>query len=145
MRWWMFGLIGGCVLLVATAVKLIGALARGVTGDSTVTEAVTFTAFLFGIGFVCGLVVWAGRHLYRRIGLAGDAIIGVAVLVVFFLACMLAFSPEMLGEKFLSGGLWMLGLAVVAGAIGGAWTGRDVRKQLAVRRPPSSHDRHRTP
>lgn len=136
MRWWMFGLIGGCVLLVATSVKFIRTLIAGATGEANPAEGVLFAVSLFGLGFVCGLIVWAGRGWYRRIGLVGDALVGVAVMVVFFLACMLAFSPEALGEKFLSSGLPMFGLAVLAGAIAGAWTGRDVRKRMASRQPP---------
>jgi hypothetical protein len=41
------------------------------------------------------------------------------------------FEPAMLGSKFSTGGAPMLGLAVVLGLIGGAWIGRDVRKELA--------------
>lgn len=137
-RWWQFGLIGGAVLLVATAVKLVRALAAGATGEGGMGETVGFAALLFGMGFLCGLVVWAGKGLYNRIGLAGDAIVGAAVLVVFFLACTQMFAPEILAEKFVWSGVLMLGLAVALGAFGGAWTGRDVRKQLAARRRPSS-------
>jgi hypothetical protein len=80
------------------------------------------------MGFVCGVVAWTGRGLYDRIGMAGDAIVGVAVMVVFFLACMIAFEPALLGSKFRVGGLPMLGLAIVVGAICGPWFGRDLRK-----------------
>lgn len=137
-RWWMFGLVGGVVLLVATAVKLIRAMVAGVTGEAGVAETAGFAAFLFGMGFVCGVIVWAGRGLYHRIGLAGDALVGAAVMVVFFLACTLVFAPDILAEKFTSSGVWMLALAVALGAFGGAWTGRDVRKQLAARRRPTA-------
>jgi hypothetical protein len=41
------------------------------------------------------------------------------------------FEPAMLGSKFSTGGAPMLGLAVLLGLIGGAWIGRDVRKELA--------------
>jgi hypothetical protein len=142
MRWWMFGLVGGGVLLVATAVKFVRVLVGGVGGEGGLLEALTFAALLFGVGFACGVIVWAGRGLYRWIGLAGDAVVGSVVMIVFFMACMLAFSPDLLAEKLFAGGLPMLGMAVVLGAIGGAWTGRDVRKQLSTRRPrtPASGD-----
>jgi hypothetical protein len=58
----------------------------------------------------------------------GDSIVGVAVAVVFFLACMIMFDLDLLGSKFATGGLPMLGLAIVAGAICGPWFARDLRK-----------------
>jgi hypothetical protein len=64
---------------------------------------VGFAAAIYGMGFVCGLVVWAGRGLYRKQGMVGDAIVGAAVVATLFLACMLLFAPDMLGAKFLSG------------------------------------------
>ena len=79
---------------------------------------------MFAMGFLCGLVAWTGRGLYDRIGMAGDSIVGIAVAVVFFLACMIAFAPDLLGAKFRNGGLPMLGLAIVAGAICGPWFAR---------------------
>ena len=126
-RWWQFGLVGGFTLSVATAVKLVLAIARGAAAEASVAEAIGFFALMFAMGFLCGVVVWAGRGLYHRIGMAGDSIVGVAVMVVFFLACMIAFAPDLLGPKFRNGGLPMLGLAVVLGAICGPWFGRDCR------------------
>jgi hypothetical protein len=52
-------------------------------------------------------------------------------MVAFFVSCMLLFEPEMLGAKFWNGGAPMLGLAVGIGLIGGAWIGRDLRKEWA--------------
>ncbi len=127
-RWWHFGLVGGFTLAVATAVKLVRAIARGGAGEANVPEAIGFFALMFAMGFLCGVVAWAGRGLYDRIGMAGDSIVGVAVAVVFFLACMIAFAPDLLGPKFRNGGLPMLGLAVVLGAICGPWFARDLRK-----------------
>jgi hypothetical protein len=82
------------------------------------------------MGFLCGVIVWAGRGLYGWFGMAGDAIVGLVVMVVFFVSCMLLFDPAMLGASFLSGGAPMLGLAVVIGLIAGPWLGRDLRKEL---------------
>ena len=61
----------------------------------------------------------------------GDAIVGMVVMVVFFLSCMLLFDQELLEKKLWSGGLPMLVLGAFAGLVGGAWTGRDLRKQWA--------------
>lgn len=136
LRWWQFGLIGGGVLSVATAVRFVRALAAGLAGEVSVGEAVGFPLFIFGMGFVSGLIVWDGRRLYRRIGLAGDGVVGAVVLVVFFVACMAVFDLDLLLTKFVYGGLPMLGLAVVIGTVAGAWIGRDVRKQFAAGQPP---------
>jgi hypothetical protein len=103
----------------------------GAGGAAEWGEAAGFAAAIFGMGFLCGVIVWAGRGLYRRFGMAGDALVGLAVMVCFFVSCMLLFEPEMLGAKFSSGGAPMLGLAVVIGLIGGAWVGRDLRKEWA--------------
>jgi hypothetical protein len=131
MRWWQFGLLGGVVLSLATAVKVIRAIVGGATGEAEWSEAAGFAAAIFGMGFLCGVIVWAGRGLYRWIGMVGDAIVGAAVMVSFFVSCMLMFAPEMLGAKFSSGGVPMLVAAVVVGLIGGAKIGRNVRKEWA--------------
>jgi hypothetical protein len=127
MRWWQYGVFGGVVLSLATGIKAMGAFALGATVDFRWVEAAGFVASLFGMGFLCGTIVWAGRGLYRRLGMVGDAIVGVAVMLAFFFSCMLLFAREMLGAKFWSGGVPMFGLAIVVGLIGGAWTGRDIR------------------
>jgi hypothetical protein len=140
MRWWQFGLFGGVVLSLATAVKALRALAGGALGATTWGEAAAFAAAIFGMGFLSGIIVWAGKGLYRRLGMAGDALVGLAVMVAFFTCCMLLFAPEMLGAKFSSGGAPMFGMAVVLGLIGGAWFGHDLRKEVSAQaethRPP---------
>ena len=136
MRWWQFGLFGGVVLSLATGIKVTRAVVRGALGEAEWGEAVGFGAAIFGMGFLCGVIVWAGKGLYQRLGLAGDAIVGLVVMVVFFVACMLLFEPAMLGAGFWSGGAPMLGMAVVGGLIGGAWIGRDLRKDS----PPPAED-----
>ncbi len=130
-RWWQFGLLGGAVLSLATLAKVIRALVRGAAEGVSWTELVSFAALIFGMGFVCGLVGWGGRGLSRRLGLLGDSLVGMAVMLVFVTACMLALDPESLGPKFLYGGLPMLGLGAIAGLVGGAWVGHDVRKEWA--------------
>jgi hypothetical protein len=130
LRWWQYGLVGGTILSLATLIKVVRAVARGAAGEAEWGEAAGFAAAIFGMGFLCGVVVWAGRGLYRRLGMAGDAIVGLTVMVVFFISCMLLFDPELLTEN-LSGGLLMLAFGAVLGLVGGAWIGRDVRKQWA--------------
>lgn len=131
MRWWQYGLFGAIVLSLATAIKVIPtvvlAVVLGIAGEGDWGEVAGFAAAIFGIGFLCGLIVWAGKGLYHKIGWTGDAIVGVAVMVAFFVSCMLLFEPEMLGAEFANGGAPMLGLAVVSGFICGPWFGRDLR------------------
>ena len=81
MRWWQFGLFGGVVLSLATAVKVVRAIIGGLAGEAGWTDAVGFATAIFAMGFLCGVIVWAGRGLYRWIGIAGDAIVGLAVMV----------------------------------------------------------------
>lgn len=134
--WWPCGLLGGAVLSLVTLVRFIGAAAflwlTGTAIPGGWREAAGLIALMFAMGFVCGVVAWAGQGLSRRLGLAGDALIGVAVMVVFFLGCMVVFDPEMLGPRFATGGIPMFGLAVVAGLILGAWIGHDLRKEIAA-------------
>ncbi len=130
-RWWQFGLFGGIVLSIATVVKVIRAIFRGKVEWG---EDDGFAAAIFGMGFLCGVIVWAGKGLHQRLGMVGDAIVGLVVMVAFFISCMLLFEPELLGAKFQNGGLPMLEMAVVLGPLGGAWTGRDLRTEAS---PPA--------
>ena len=130
--WWQFGLTGGIVLSVATAIKLVRALFRSATEPEELGEAVGFALAIFGMGFLCGVIVWAGKGLHRRFGVAGDAFVGAVVLITFFLCCMLLFAQDFLGTKFYRGGLPMLGLATVVGIIGGVKTGYDLRKEAKI-------------
>lgn len=126
-RWWQFGLIGGVGLSWATAIKFVRAL-RGGDDPGDWGTLPGFAAMIFGIGFLCGVVAWAGRGLYDRIGAAGDALVGLAVMVAFFFAIMLVTEPELLGEKFATGGAPMLVLAALLGPFAGVLIGRDLRK-----------------
>lgn len=128
--WWRCGLLGSFVLLASTGVKFLRALVAGATPGFGWGNAAGFVAGLFALGFACGLVGWAGLGLSRRFGSVGDAMVGVAVTVVFFLGCMLAFAPEMLGPKWTAGGLPMIGLAVLVGLVCGPWFGRDLRREI---------------
>jgi hypothetical protein len=139
LRWWHYGLFGGVVLSLATVVKAIGALLWGAFGRANWAEFPRFLAAVFAMGFVCGLVVWVGRGLSRRLGVAGDAVLGMIVMEVFFICCMFLFDPDLLGRKLSYGGLPMLGGGAVLGLLAGALIGRDVRRQW----PRSDRGQHR--
>ena len=91
------------------------------------SQAFGFAVAIFAMGFLCGVVVWAGRWISRRFGLFGDAIVGMVVMLVFFTACMLLFDPDRLGPR----GLPMYVFGALLGLIGGVWVGRDLRKEWA--------------
>ena len=145
-RWWHWGLIGGTTLSLATSAKAVGAtvVGRDIAGMRLV-DAVGFAAAIFGMGFVCGSVAWAARGLSRRFGRAGDAAVGLAVMVVFFVCCMLLFDAALLGSKFTNGGLPMLGLAALLGPFGGVLVGRDLRRGVGNPRTIRPRDPHDTP
>jgi hypothetical protein len=130
-RWWQFGLLGSFVLSYATLIKFIRAVRGGDSPDADRGELPGFAAALFGMGFLCGVIVWAGRGLYQKVGVIGDAVVGLVVMVVFFISCMSVFDPKMLGENFATGGAPMLGFAAVLGPFAGVWIGRDLRKDSA--------------
>lgn len=111
-----------------TSVKVIRAAIRGAEVDGELEESAAFVAIIFSLGFVCGVVTWAGSGLHRYLGIMGDAIVGMVVMVTFFVGCALVFSPEILGNKFANSGVLMLGMAAVLGVIGGIKFGRDWRK-----------------
>lgn len=131
-RWWQFGLIGGLALSMATAIKAVRVFVRGADAGADFGEIAGFAAAIFGMGFVCGVVVWAGRSLSRRLGPVGDALVGMIVMVVFFFSCMLLFDPELLGAKLRQGGLPMLGFGAVAGLFAGWYVGREFRPRLTA-------------
>jgi hypothetical protein len=143
LTWWQGGLVGGFVLSYATAVKLVRALRKGQEVDAEWAELPGFAAALFGIGFLCGVIVWFGQQLYTRFGRLGDALVGLAVMPTFFLSCMLAFSPELLKEK-ITGGATMLGLAVLMGPFIGVWLGSEWRKGKAPAAAPR-REQYRAP
>ena len=91
-------------------------------------ELLTLPIVVFGMGFLCGTLVWALRGLSRRFGLVGDALTGLIVMLVFFLCCMFLFAPAMLhGERSGRGPMLLLGTLV---GLGGAWIGHDLRGDL---------------
>lgn len=138
-RWWQFGLFGAFVLLLATAVKAVLVASVGRThSEINSGEVASFCTTIFGMGFLCGIVVWASRGISRRFGPAGDAAVGLIVIEVFFVSCMLLFDPALLGSKFRQGGLPMLGFAVPLGLFGGWYIGRDFRPRRTASRKSTS-------
>jgi hypothetical protein len=133
LRWWQFGLFGAFVLSLSTFIKAIVLAVAGADVDFQWSDLPGFAAIVFAIGFLCGVIIWAGQGLYRRLGLIGDSIVGVVLMCSFFLCCMLIFEPAMLGANFANGGAPMLGLAVGLGTIAGPWFGKDIRKLWANR------------
>jgi hypothetical protein len=132
LRWWQFGVFGGCVLSFATLVKVIGAIPRFFTEAVPWSELTYFPLAVFGMGFVCGVVVWAARFLSRWFGLAGDAMVGAIVMFVFFLLCMLVFDREILmGNR--RGALVMLAAGSAIGLAMGLWIGSDLRRESRQR------------
>jgi hypothetical protein len=124
MRWWECGLIGGIVLSGTTVVNAV----KAIVGGRTVPfgELLSVAIVVFFVGFLCGVIAWSGRGLHQRLGAVGDALVGAAVMVAFFICCMFLFAPELLGAKLHDGGLLMLGIAALAGVIGGIWFGHDL-------------------
>jgi hypothetical protein len=125
MRWWECGLIGGIVLSGATVANAIKAAFGWLDSPVPWGDAIEVAVAVFFMGFLCGVIAWSGKGLHRRLGAIGDALVGVAVMVAFFVCCMLLFAPELLGAKLHDGGLLMLGIATLIGAIGGVWFGHD--------------------
>jgi len=127
MRWWQCGLIGSIVLSGTTACNAVTALLHGrIDGPTPWGEILGVLVATFAMGFLCGVIVWSGRGLHRRFGAVGDAVVGMAVMLAFFVCCMVLFAPELLGSKLHDGGLAMLGMAVLIGAVAGIWFGHDL-------------------
>jgi hypothetical protein len=134
--WWQVSVLGGLTLslvtLVGVPIKLVQYWRRHGDAHVSWTELVLFPLLIFGMGFLCGTVVWALQGLPRRLGPLGDAITGLVVMVVFFLCCMLIFDPAMLQGRSPGRG-FMLMLGSVVGLVLGAWVGRDLRRELATK------------
>ena len=137
-RWWQFGILGGFILSLTTAPKLLAALPRLLRADIEWTEFFLFPFVVFSMGFVCGVTVWMLRR-WSRLGFVGHVIIGILTMNVFFLCCMIVFDPSFFGENRSNGWL-MLGLATLCGAVMGALIGRDMNKMRDESADPTSSD-----
>ena len=128
--WWQFGLIGGIALSLATLYKFVHALPRLFQQPFPWSALVAAPVAAFLLGFACGCVVWCLRSISSRFGLAGDAIIGVVVVNVYFLLVAVLVDRNLLR-------LWVeresaaviLGVAAVVGAGGGLLWGLQQRRE----------------
>jgi hypothetical protein len=84
-RWWESGLLGGLALSLVVAANEARWVRWGAVG-----EAVVLAAAVFAVGFVCGVLVWAG--LFRPVGatrLPVTSVVLGAVLLVWAPQCVL--------------------------------------------------------
>ena len=136
--WWRSSVLGGVVLSLVTLIGLPLKLVRLLFPTTLPNpfpgpSLLGFPVFIFGLGFVCGSVVWALQGLPRRLGPLGDAITGWLVMIVFFVCCMLVFDrPMLLGKA--PGREPMLLLGSVVGLVLGVWVGSDLRRELGKAR-----------
>jgi hypothetical protein len=130
--WWTSGFVGAFILSALTLANIGKVVWDAVTGAAVPwAELAPLPFIVFGLGFICGVVVWLLRGASQQLGWIGDSLIGVVVMNIFFMSCMILFAPEMVKEN-ISGGAMMLGLATVIGAIAGPFWGRDIRKELST-------------
>ena len=129
-KWWVFGLIGMLALFLPTVIIFISAINRHNVPAEEWGKAAGVAAAVAGMGFLCGLIAWAGQRLHTYLGMLGDALVGAIVMLVYLTCCMLLFEPELLNEKFSIGGLPMYCMGAVIGLAGGAKVGYDLRKWI---------------
>src|SRR5262249_1006651 len=133
-RWWQVSLVLGVLVLLVNLVKAaIRAVARGEVGVTSWTEAVKWAVGTFGAGFLAGLFTWAwGRfQVLERLEWVGAAIGGMLCMLVLCAGYLRLADPELLGPRFFSGGLPILGIGALIGLFFGALIGRDRRKRWA--------------
>lgn len=126
-KWWQCGLIGGVALSLVTVLHIVFSLPDFISHKIPWSGLVAVPLAVLAAGFGCGVIVWVAAPLSRKLGMLGDAIVGMLTLVFFFLACMVLFDRSLLSPDPRRS-LPMFGLAAVGGAIAGAWFGRDWRK-----------------
>ena len=129
-KWWISGLVGALTLSIATVINAFYAIPKILSGGGSWNEFFVTVVSVFGMGFLCGLLVWFSLGLSRRYGAIGDIAVGVITLVFFFCLCMLIFDQSLLFPDPTKG-LPMLLLAIPLGALLGFLTGRDMRAFLA--------------
>jgi len=145
--WLQLSVVGGLTLslvtlLIGAPFKIAAYLFQHKSEPIAWGELIGFPFLIFGMGFLCGSVVWALQGLSRRLGLLGDAITGLVVMNVFFLSCMLIFDRAML-QGNAPGREAMLVLGSVAGLVLGGWIGRDLRRESASEHGPGKGVRNR--
>src|SRR5579885_3288206 len=95
MHWWTVGFFGAAVVSLLAVMRLAWAILNGNIGNAGPRHVPAFLAGAFGIGFLCGVVVWGLKGVCRRLGMAGDALVGGAVTAILCVSCVFL-SPEML-------------------------------------------------
>ena len=134
LSWLKYGLTGGVALSALVVFKLlrfIASLGTGSVPEMTALEIVQFGGFLFATGFVSGVVYWAIQSFVRGPRWIADALTGLIILEVVFVACSIMFEPTALTTHFAQQGMPMFLLAAVVGPIVGVKIGRDTRKELS--------------
>ena len=127
-RWWHWGLIGGCALSIATAQKVLGAIPSVLAGSMPLREFLLelplFALGIFTLGFVCGVVGWAVWRVLRRTGRFADAVVGAVVLCTFLLLCYWWFD----GPRDWAAVILFCTFGVVVGGVVGFTTGGKMRE-----------------
>jgi hypothetical protein len=124
-KWYEFSLAGAAVMLLMTAVHLVGAIPRLWVEPWTWHELVVLPIKVAAIGLACGTTIGWLRPLCRW-GLVGDAIIGAIAAEFYVLGCLLAFDPAALDHPPLNA---VVGVGLVA-AFGGGWFAVGIRLEL---------------
>jgi hypothetical protein len=115
-------------MLAATILKIVGAIPRLLAGEMPWGELVGLLVAVFVMGFVGGSLAALLRPLSDRLGRAGEVVIGVVVVDVFFLCCMACYDrPMLFGEASGRGLMLLLGTAL--GAVAGPWFAGDLRRR----------------
>jgi hypothetical protein len=128
--WWTCGLIGALGLSISTLIKAFYEIPRILKGGGTWSEFLTTVGAVFGMGFLCGILVWISLGLAKRFGTIGDTLVGVITMLFFFGLCMLIFDQSLLIPDPTKG-LPMFLLAIPLGGLLGFLTGRDLRAFMA--------------
>lgn len=76
-RWWHFGLFGGYAVAIVALVNAIASIPRFFTEDLPGFEFALLPFAVFGIGLLCGAVVWVCKAVSSSFGAAGGHVRGV--------------------------------------------------------------------
>ena len=76
LRWWQYGILSGIALSMLLLSKIVDGLLNGELAVADIAGELIVVAMFFPVGFLCGLIVWAGQKLTRRFGMLGGAITG---------------------------------------------------------------------
>lgn len=128
MRWWAIGLIVGVLAVVASVFRR--SPLPGWVMDASLWETLpVYAAGIFCIGFVCGALACSGKWVYRRLGMAGDALTGAAVAGTALVGMTLLDDPSAWASAF-RGDAVVLTMVLAAGAFIGMGAGSSLRRPL---------------